>query len=510
MSHILDNQDTLWALVLIIALPLLIIAAGELQERLRQRDSRLAGAVTTLRNWVLPLLAVWALIVLVFDVEQSDLLARASATALLAAVLVALLQVVRSLVVAVREQGREPGRRRPPPELLLMVPRLLVGLIAGWILFVGVWDVDLSGLFAALGVTSIVISIALQDTLSGLASGFMLLADRPFNPGDWVKFGDTEGRVVDVNWRSSRIQSRNGDLIVVPNGVLAGETVINFDQPSRLHRVVVPLQVAYSNPPSRAKDMLLAAAEATQGVLSDPSPQVYVVQVDDPLMGYEARLWVDDYTIAPRVASDFSSLVWYQSHRMGVPLPSPAFDLYHHDPLQEAADARLTTSQLVERIRRSPLLSELRDTDLERLATSARLVRFSRGEAILAPGVISRDFHVLWEGKARVTVDGLPVDMSDLDDGEVFGLSRQAGLHRPPAIMAVTDCEVIIIDAEAAGAVISRNPELAETMTQLQAARDRRIERTRARRPSPEALPSRVVDAGEGEDDERLGNGNGA
>ena len=117
--------------------------------------------------------------------------------------------------------------------------------------------------------TSLVVSFALQDTLGGIASGFTLLADQPFQPGDWIKTGDLEGRVLDINWRSSRIQTRNGDLVVVPNGQLANATITNFDEPSRLHRVVVPVQVAYSNAPTRVNEMLLAAGVPRQ--VSSPS-----------------------------------------------------------------------------------------------------------------------------------------------------------------------------------------------------------------------------------------------
>ena len=96
-----------------------------------------------------------------------------------------------------------------------------------------------------------------------------------------------------------------------------------------------------------------------------------MVQIDDPLMGYNVHMWIDDYTISPRVKSDFGALVWYQSHRMDVPLPSPAFDLYHHDPIQEAADATLTVDQLIDRIRRASVFSELNDTDIRELAEAA-------------------------------------------------------------------------------------------------------------------------------------------
>ena len=72
--------------------------------------------------------------------------------------------------------------------------------------------------------------------MSGIASGFTLLADQPFSTGDWIESNDIEGRVIDVNWRATRIQDRNGDLVVIPNGQLATATIVNFDQPSRLHQ----------------------------------------------------------------------------------------------------------------------------------------------------------------------------------------------------------------------------------------------------------------------------------
>ncbi|MGB5167937.1 MAG: mechanosensitive ion channel domain-containing protein, partial [Acidimicrobiia bacterium] len=207
MTTLLTSADALWAAVLVVLLPVLIIGAGEVQERLRQRGSLLEKPVATFRNWVLPLGALWILVVLIFDVSETNILSRAIATGALIAVTAAILQVVRYFTEEARARSKIPGTRHVP-QLFMMVPRLLVLLIAGWLLFSAVWNVDLTGLFAALGVTSLVISLALQDTLSGLASGFLLLSDKPFEPGDWIEVNDIEGRVVDTNYRSSRIQDR--------------------------------------------------------------------------------------------------------------------------------------------------------------------------------------------------------------------------------------------------------------------------------------------------------------
>ncbi len=460
---------------LILVLPTLIIVAGEVEERLRVRGSLLEKPVALVRNWLLPLAAAWGLVVVVVGLDTNSLLARLLATGLLVVLTVAVLQILRYLVDEKRGRSKIPGARNVP-QLLMMVPRLLITLVAGWFLFTAVWNVDLSGLFAALGVTSLVVSLALQDTLSGLASGFLILGDRPFSPGDWIEFGGTEGRVVDTNWRSSRIRNRNGDLIIVPNSTLSSATIVNFDEPARLHRVVVSLQVAYSNPPSNAIAMLLAAARATEGVLEDPPPQVRVTQIDDPLMGYDVQMWIDDYTIAPRVKSEFGALVWYQSHRMGVPLPSPAYDLFHHDPIQEAIDDTLSVDELAERIRRAPMFSGLDDLDLRQLAEAAHPDRFRRGEIMLAPGVVNRDIYVLWQGRAQIFAPDRPDSFIGLSDGDIFGIvGRSSRKQAPPEILALTDCEVIRIDAEAAGAVASRNTELTEHLDQLMISRARRL-----------------------------------
>ena len=397
------------------------------------------------------------------------------------------LQIDRYGIHVARERSRIPGRRTVP-QLLFLLPRLLVLLVGGWFLFVYVWGVDVSGLLAALGVSSLVISVALQDTLSGLASGFLLLGDRPFNPGDWIRVDDIEGQVEDVNWRSSRIRDRNGDILVIPNANLSKATVVNFHEPTTLHRVVVSLQVAYSNPPTRAMEMLLAAARATDGVLDDPPPEARVVQIDDPLMGYDVHLWVDDYAIVPRVKSDFGALVWYLSHRMDVPLPSPAFDLYHHDPIQEEIDARPAPAQVEAWIRRVPQFTDLPATDVEELARSSRLHRYRAGELILLPGSPVRDLHVVVDGQASLEIDTEGPSVA-LGPGDVFGLLGRSPTGRTePLVRASTDCEVMVIDAEAAGSVTSRNPAVTDSLNQLMMWRMRRL--------SP---PDQAHDGAEGE-----------
>ncbi len=504
MSAFLSDPISIWAVVLIVALPVLIIAAGEIQERLRQRGSPLEEPVHTLRNWVLPLGTAWVLVVLVFQAPTTNLLVRVLATAILLAGVGAALQVLALVTSAAERRASLPGQRGVP-QLLLLLPRLVVFLVAGWIIVSSVWNVDLTGLFAALGVTSLVISLALQPTLSSLASGLLLLGDRPFKPGDWIKTDDLEGQVVDLSWRTSKIRNRNGDIVVIPNSTLSNSTLVNFAEPSHLHRVVVPVQVAFANAPTSAKEMLLAAARATEGVLEDPPPTIRVVQIDDPLMGYEADLWIDDFAIAPKVFSDFGSLVWYQSHRMGVPLPSPAFDLYHHDPIQEARDAEVGPDEIARRLQRSPLLIDLSEEDMDQLVDGTVAVRFARGERIIDGRDATSDTYVMWEGRAAIVDPRNPDRVVELAPGDLFGfLSREGEDHEPFSVVALTDCDVLIVDAYVSSVIASRHPSLVQAINRLAASRLRRLtapEDEETPRTAIEAFISRR-EAGNGVDDE--------
>ena len=473
------NNATWWAGVVILVVPLLIIIAAEFDERLRQRESTLRPAVTVIREWGLPFFAVWAVLVPVLSVDRGNLAVRIAASGMVFAIAASVLRVIQALIAGYRNRPRPPGTRAAP-QLLLAVPRIVTIIVAGWLLIDAVWGVDLSAALTALGVTSLVISFALQDTLSGLASGMLLLSDQPFKPGDWITTGEIEGEVVDLSWRTTRIKTRDRDLIIVPNSQLANAAVINYSSPDPLHRVRVALQVAYVNPPTLAIEMLLDAARSTPGVLAEPPPTVYVTQIDDPLMGYDVRMWVDDYAIAPRVKSDFGRLVWYQSHRHNVPLPSPAQDLYLYDGVAAGETGEPTTEDLRNGLQRSPLLASLSDDELDTLAASTHAARFATGEEIFGPATTERHLYVIDQGLAQlfVPINGQDAPVIEFGAGEALGvLDLSSAKHHEAFIRAVTDCEVFVIDSQAIGNVGSRNIEVSTAMNRLAAIRRRRLDR---------------------------------
>jgi len=215
-------------------------------------------------------------------------------------------------------------------------------------------------------------------------------------------------------------------------------------------------------------------------VVANPPPYVWVTQVADPVVDYVAYMWIEDYSIAPRVHADFGSLVWYLSYRHGVPLPNPAQDLYLFDGAKTAIESQVTAADIRRCLVAAPLLSELDDDVLDRLAGDASLSRYERGETIVVEGEQS-DLLLLHEGRARLFIrpsEGEDLEVLEFDAGEVFGILDEAPeIDGAVLVSATTDCDVVRIPPEAAGRVISDAPALAAVLEQIAVTRRRRIGR---------------------------------
>ena len=152
-----------------------------------------------------------------------------------------------------------------------------------------------------------------------------------------------------------------------------------------------------------------------------------------------------------------------------------------YDGVEAGEGGRVDRPELRRRLRCSPLLDRLGEDEVDRLAVGSRAARYAAGEVIWTAGVGPRDVYLLHQGAARLAVDdgsGGTIDVNDLVVGELFGLVVPSPQWTDvPRIVALEDCEVIVIDAETATAAASRHPELAEALNRLSSTRARRIER---------------------------------
>ncbi|HEV2854080.1 MAG TPA: mechanosensitive ion channel domain-containing protein [Thermoanaerobaculia bacterium] len=216
----------------------------------------------------------------------------------------------------------QKGVRLPP--LLPTVAMTLVYLITAFVtLRLSFPKLDVAPLIATSAVTSLVLGLALQPILSNFFAGLVITLEKPFRLNDWIKVGDQEGRVVAITWRTTHLRTRDNDNLVIPNGKLADERVLNYYFPHPVHLERVRVSAHFDSAPYRVRQVLLDCAAGVSGVLDKPAPDVYVLSFEASAILYELRVWVEDVAQAPRIASDVRARVWEDFHKEGIVIPYP-------------------------------------------------------------------------------------------------------------------------------------------------------------------------------------------
>ena len=156
---------------------------------------------------------------------------------------------------------RRVGRRNPGMEQVtnpsILVIRALFAILAT-IIVLEHFGVSLTAVWTTLGVGSVAVALALQETLSNLFAGLYLLADRPVTPGDYIKLDSgQEGYVLRIGWRSTTLRTQSNNIVFVPNSTLAKAVIINYSLPELRVSVSIPVHVSYGAVPSRVEKVLL-------------------------------------------------------------------------------------------------------------------------------------------------------------------------------------------------------------------------------------------------------------
>ncbi|AFZ73324.1 mechanosensitive ion channel family protein [Natronobacterium gregoryi] len=160
------------------------------------------------------------------------------------------------------------------------------------VVVLGVWIDDLSGLLVGAGFLGIVVGMAARQTLGTVLSGFVLMFSRPFEIGDWVAVEDEEGIVTDISIVNTRIQSFDGEYVMIPNDVISSSTITNRSKRGRL-RVEIDVGVDYDADIDRATTLLEDVLAELEYALDTPAPDVVSKEFGDSAVVLGARFWID-------------------------------------------------------------------------------------------------------------------------------------------------------------------------------------------------------------------------
>jgi len=375
------------------------------------------------------------------------------------------------------------------PLAKVRAPRIVrdVAVALAWVALLlwlfSVHRVDVTGIVATSAVVTAVIGFSLQDTLANVMGGIALQLEGAFAPGDWVKFGETSGKVAETGWRHTAIETRNGDVLLVPNSVLVKTPLLLLGKAKGrkepLERRWVFFGVDHRTPPVTVLETVREALtrEPIPNVAADPPPSVVLMDFRESWASYAVRYWLTDLLVDDPTDSAVRTRVAYALRRAGIPLALPASANFvtveeeGHRDRHEARDreARLAALESV------PLFASLTAGERERLAPGLVRAPFAPGEAMVVQGREVHDLYILTRGAGdvRVAVEGAaPRVVSRISAPDIFGeMGMLTGEPRRATVVAVGETECWRLGKERFREVLEERPALAEELSRLLAAR---------------------------------------
>ena len=328
-------------------------------------------------------------------------------------------------------------------------------------------------------VSAVVIGFALQDTLGNAFAGLAIQSERPFNVGHWIRVGDFEGRVAEVTWRATKLRTKAGNFVVVPNNIVSKEAITNYSEPSTQCRVEVEVGASYLASPNTVKSAIAEALANSSRALKMPAPDVVLAAFDSSAINYRVRFWIQDYERDEAARDEVRSAIYYAFARHGIEIPWPIQVQY-----EKAWEEQDPAAQVHERGRLLggvDLFAGLSDEARREIAGAIRSRTFGDGESIVRQGEPGESMFIIASGRAVVALEPDRREVATIEGGGYFGeMSLLTGEPRTATVIARGDTVVLEIGADLFRHLGMTSPQAIEQVGVAAAARRIELEKVRA------------------------------
>jgi len=203
-----------------------------------------------------------------------------------------------------------------------------IGTIIGVFIALTTVGVNMNAALAAMAVLLVGIGFGLQKMAENFISGLILLVERPIKIGDFVGLEDRRGTIADIGLRATRVVSRDGFEIIIPNGELISKQVVNYMSPTPTIRLWIAVGVAYGTDLALAREALLEVAAADEAVLEEPAPMVLLGDFGDSSIELSLAAWIERPTEDLIIKSRLRFAIVDAFARRAITIPFPQRDLH--------------------------------------------------------------------------------------------------------------------------------------------------------------------------------------
>ena len=319
-----------------------------------------------------------------------------------------------------------------------------------------VFALPLQGIVATSGVIAIVLGLALQNTLEDVFSGLSLSVEKPYDVGDAVLLeGGVEGKVIQINWRSTHLRNSENDVVIIPHSSMAKMRIQNHSAVTARYNGNLSVVVNSRNEPELALEILKQAAMACPAILEEPAPSVAAIEFKDDRIAYNIHFSTSSFASADEARSQIMTQLWKRAR--------PGHHLSDAGPIfffgEEEFVDRLSIFE--------PLSAE------EKQRLSAKVVRrhFKSGERLLMQGVKAESVQFLFYGVIQLTYqepEARELKLGRLGPGDSFGkISVLTGMAASATFTALSSGLLLGLRAEDLKSILESRPELAELLSHV-------------------------------------------
>lgn len=239
-------------------------------------------------------------------------------------------RIVSKIIEATFEWYMDEVSRKTQSNITATVAPLTNKIISVVIFLTGVmivldhFGVSIGSLLVSLGVGSLAIALAAQDTLANMIAGFVIMIDRPYRVGDRIQMPSGEiGDVAEIGLRSTRVLNFDNNFVVVPNAEMIKSRIVNYSYPQETVRVYVDVGVEYGTDIDKAKAILLDLADNHPDVLKDPVPEVFFIEFGQSAVILRLNMRTDNFKKKWSVETSMREQIYkaFMAANIIIPLP---------------------------------------------------------------------------------------------------------------------------------------------------------------------------------------------
>jgi small-conductance mechanosensitive channel/CRP-like cAMP-binding protein len=296
-------------------------------------------------------------------------------------------------------------------------------------------------------VGAVVVGFALQDTLGNAFAGLAIQSEKPFRVGEWIRVGEFEGRVSEITWRATKLRTKSGNFVIVPNNTISKEAITNYSEPAMPTRIDIDVGVSYQSAPNEVKAAIHDAMSQVSGVLPLPSADVLLTSFDASGITYKARFWIDDYERDELYRDQVRTAIYYVFARKGIEIPYPIQVEYSREwPQPDVAGLQRERERVLCGV---DIFARLTNDQRQEIAAATTTRTFGDGEAIVRQGTPGQSMFVVCSGVVSVVLEPGRREVATIAAGGYFGeMSLLTGASRTATVIARGDTVVLELDAD--------------------------------------------------------------